>query len=90
MRSYLCPVCGYPNLDEPAWDPNTGIPSFNICPSCGCEFGYNDATPQARENHLKNWVKQGAPWFRPELKPHSWNLKKQLEHIGVDLDKLEM
>ncbi len=50
MGTYLCPVCGFPNLDVPAWDLDTGIPSFNICPSSGCEFGYNDATPQAKEN----------------------------------------
>jgi hypothetical protein len=88
MGNNICPVCGYPNLDQPAWDPDTGSPSFDICPSCGCEFGYQDATPTAKEKYRKNWVKQGAPWFKPELKPPEWSLKDQLKQIGVDLEEL--
>jgi hypothetical protein len=33
-------------------------------------------------------VKQGAPWFKPELKPPEWSLKDQLKQIGVDLEEL--
>ena len=88
METYICPVCGYPELDQPAWDPNTGSPSFDICPSCGCEFGYHDATLEAKERYRRNWVQKGAPWFKPELKPLEWSLQNQLEQIGVDLGDL--
>ena len=38
----ICPVCGYNALHEPAYD-RFGCASFEICPCCGIEFGYDDA-----------------------------------------------
>jgi rubredoxin len=88
MDTYTCPVCGYPRLLEPAYDLGTVSPSFNICPCCGCEFGYDDATPWAKESFLKNWVKRGSPWFHPELKPSDWNVREQLQSIGIEYQDL--
>jgi hypothetical protein len=88
MNNLLCPVCGYPNLDYPAMDPLSGNPSFDICPSCGCEFGYDDATIQVKDSYRKRWIKNGAVWFKPELKPQNWSLRDQLELIGIKLDKI--
>jgi rubredoxin len=48
MEKFTCPVCGYDNLDSPPYD-DYDIPSFDICLCCGCEFGYNDATPAAKK-----------------------------------------
>lgn len=86
MEKYICPVCGYSGLDEPSHDPITGSPSFDICPCCGCEFGYNDATPSAKEDFLKTWIAQGTPWFEPALKPMKWNIRTQLKTIGRDFN----
>ena len=38
---YLCPVCGYPELEEV---PRThdGGGSYEICPSCSFQFGVSD------------------------------------------------
>ncbi len=84
IKQYNCPTCGYPNLDEPAWDPVSSEPSFNICPCCGCEFGYNDAKPEGRSEYRIKWLHEGAFWFQPKLKPANWNLKEQLRGIGID------
>jgi hypothetical protein len=43
-----CPVCGYAKLAEPPYD-KTGCASFEICPSCGTEFGYHDASKSHAE-----------------------------------------
>jgi hypothetical protein len=88
MDKYICPVCGYSKLSEPPYDLLNGAPSFNICPCCGCEFGYNDATPWAKENHRKKWIERGTPWFDPKYKPLDWNLREQLSRIGINLDTL--
>lgn len=40
---YTCPVCGWPELDEPPYD-DTGWGSFEICSCCGIEFGYDQVT----------------------------------------------
>jgi predicted RNA-binding Zn-ribbon protein involved in translation (DUF1610 family) len=39
---YTCPVCGFQGLSEPAYDEHY-CTFFEICPSCGTEFGYDDA-----------------------------------------------
>lgn len=88
METYTCPVCGYSKLHHPARDPNTGDPSFEICPSCGCEFGYDDATQSAIEKYRSNWISRGAPWFRPEFRPENWSLKRQVKRVGINLDDL--
>jgi hypothetical protein len=88
MKNYICPICGYPELTAPAWDIKTGAPSFDICPCCGGEFGYNDANKQAKESYRKEWILGGANWFKPELKPSHWNLRDQLNRISVELNDL--
>jgi hypothetical protein len=87
MNRYTCPVCGYSELEEPPRDPITNCANFDICPCCGCEFGYNDATLAALQNHRSKWIKNGAKWFDPNLKPANWNLRKQLANVGVNLDE---
>jgi hypothetical protein len=88
MEKYICPVCGYPELTDPPYDAYQ-CPSFDICPCCGCEFGYHDATPQAKEYHRRKWVKSGGSWSEPKLKPANWDLREQLRFIGIDIDELE-
>ena len=49
MRHHRCPVCGYRKLRE---KPRTydGGGSFEICPSCGFQFGVSDDDlPDARD-----------------------------------------
>lgn len=38
---YTCPVCGFNGLDEPPYSPD-GHGLFEICPSCGFQFGVTD------------------------------------------------
>ncbi len=42
--SYTCPVCGYPCLTERPRLPRSGGGWFEICPSCGSQFGLTDDT----------------------------------------------
>jgi hypothetical protein len=62
---YPCPVCAYP-LEHPPAD-------FNICPSCGVEFGYSDAGRTYGELR-DEWLKYGARWSSTvEPPPIGWN-----------------
>jgi hypothetical protein len=46
----LCPACGY-GLPGPAWPDE--LASFEICPSCGMEFGFDDGRGASGEfDHL--------------------------------------
>ena len=42
-NSKICPVCGSPNLIEGSFD-DFGCSTYEICPCCGFEFGFDDIT----------------------------------------------
>lgn len=74
---YVCPVCSYPDLDEPAYD-SFGCASYNICPCCGTEFGYDDSTT-AHSDLREKWVSEGMQWWsKHKLKPNGWDPVRQL------------
>jgi len=72
---YLCPVCGY-EMDDPPRD-------YNICPSCGIEFGYHDAG-RTYEELRRIWLDSGARWWSPvDRKPPGWDPYIQLFKAGL-------
>lgn len=85
---YACPVCGYGELREPPWDNDS--PSDEICPSCGTQFGYDDAAGgdaarrQVRHRELREaWVARGMPWDSGDIKPapEGWDPRQQLRSV---------
>jgi len=77
----MCPVCGFPELSEPPYDEH-GCASFGICPCCGTEFGYDDATRPHAELR-KSWLAVGTPWRSKTTNPPiDWNAQQQLRKAG--------
>jgi hypothetical protein len=84
---YLCPVCGYPDLEEPPW--TNDEPSDEICPSCGTHFGYHDAAggdAAKREGVYRRlreaWRASGSRWFTPgEAPPAGWDPAEQVAAV---------
>jgi hypothetical protein len=74
---YTCPVCGFGGLSEPPYDEH-GNASFDICPCCGTEYGYHDAT--ASHDELRRlWLAAGAPWRSQAVPPPpGWDPRSQL------------
>ena len=85
VTNYICPVCGFPDLYEPAYDVDLG--SLEICPSCGFQFGKTDDDEHiTHEEWRRNWVTRGMLWRgRGRHAPLDWNPKKQLLNVGVVL-----
>ncbi|MCK4543621.1 MAG: hypothetical protein KAU17_15425 [Spirochaetales bacterium] len=80
-KIYICPVCGYSELDEPPYD-DGGNPSYNICDCCGFEFGFDDGSEEMSfEAYRKKWIDEGIKWFSPDKKPSDWNIEEQLRNI---------
>lgn len=77
---YRCRVCGFLQ-DELPWGESEDLPTFNICPCCGVEFGYEDATLYGIRRYRKLWLSGGAKWFNPKLQPKDWTLELQLKGI---------
>lgn len=78
--SYLFPVCGYPGLEEPPYD-EVGCSSFGMCPSCGTQFGYDDAT-SAHADLRKLWISKGMLWWsKAQASPSGWDPVRQLQAV---------
>ena len=68
---HICPGCGYAKLEFAPED-------FTICPSCGTEFGYQDAT-RSYYDLCQDWIAGGLKWHsRVEELPFPWNPYNQL------------
>lgn len=79
---YICPICGYYGLNEPAWLEDGITSSFEICPCCGTEFGYHDCKPEGKKKQYEQWVSRKYEWHFPQDKPKDWDLDKQLKNIN--------
>ena len=78
-----CPVCGWPGLSEPPRSSAGG--SYEICPSCGFEFGVtDDDAGMTYEAWRRQWIENGME-FRDgfESAPPGWSPKAQLKDAGL-------
>ncbi|MFZ0819872.1 MAG: hypothetical protein WAM91_07370 [Candidatus Acidiferrales bacterium] len=65
-------------MDDPARD-------YNICPSCGTEFGVSDVNATV-DNLRANWLRSGPSWWSPtDPQPQNWNPLKQIGRL-VNVD----
>ncbi len=76
---FTCPVCGYPNLVEVP-RPAIGGGSFEICPSCGFQFGVtDDDSGKSFEEWRRRWIDSGMAWWSPaRTPPPTWDPQLQL------------
>jgi hypothetical protein len=71
----LCLVCGF-EMDDPPRD-------YNICPSCGTEYGVNDANA-SYEQLRAGWLKTGPAWWsKTDPQPENWSPSRQLANLGT-------
>lgn len=75
---HSCPVCQYPKLKE-APRSKSGGGSYEICPSCGFQFGVDDDDKGLTFTAARTaWLKRGAPWSSSGQKaPKGWDGKTQ-------------
>jgi hypothetical protein len=62
--------------------------SYEICPSCGFEFGVtDDDLGYSYESWRQRWVEAGMPWYAEgiEERPDGWNPSEQLR--GIEPEK---
>lgn len=81
-----CPVCGSDSL-EGAYSCN-GSPSYEKCPECGVEFGFDDdaAAPRVREGMKRAEILSilRDKWFAEV--PITEEVTRRLTHISVVID----
>ena len=70
--NHKCPVCGYPKLTE-APRTHAGGGSYEICPSCGFQFGVSDDDGGfTYEQWREKWRNAGMKWYERARSLH-WN-----------------
>lgn len=80
---YTCPVCGFPDLDDPPRSPVTGGGSYEICPSCGFQFGvHDDDRDISYESWRSQWIADGMPWRDATDIPEDWNPHQQFKTLS--------
>ena len=78
-NEYVCRVCGYINYEITC---EKGIyPTYNICPCCGVEFGYEDIDLASIRKYRENWINSGCNWFLDAGIKKDWNFLEQLKNI---------
>jgi hypothetical protein len=79
---HSCPVCGYPDLSEPPRGAQGGG-SYEICPSCGFQFGVSDDDEgHSYATWRTRWRASGMPWSSRGLKkPAGWNPANQIQPL---------
>jgi hypothetical protein len=78
---YKCPVCGF-ELDEPPYS-SDGHGLFEICPSCGFQFGVTDNDLGISFHEWRElWIAKGMPWnSKGRAAPEGWNPEAQLHKL---------
>ena len=62
-----------------------GEPTYQVCPCCGFEFGYDDDAKGATyEEARRRWLAAGTPWWS-QNRPHppDWHPHQQLTQAGL-------
>jgi len=97
--TYICPVCGFDQLDEPAYN-EFNDPSFEICPCCRFQFGDDDDVEieeglfmqreETHTNYREAWIEKGAPLFMPAYYPQQFQSAGAVttEHLIEQLKNL--
>lgn len=78
--SRYCQVCGYESA-APPWGEGGRCPSFDLCPCCGVEWGYQDATAQGIQRFRKVWLATGGAWADSRVAPDGLGLLDRLRRV---------
>lgn len=82
--TFTCPSCGFSGLEEPPRSPSGGG-SYEICPSCGFEFGVTDDDEgYTYASWRARWVERGMPWWASAWQgpPEGWDPRAQLPALS--------
>ena len=82
-----CPVCGFADLHEPPYSPS-GHGLFEICPSCGFQFGVTDDDLGISFHEWREqWIARGMRWSsKGKMTPLGWNPGEQLHQLELSKD----
>ncbi|MFD8804258.1 hypothetical protein [Streptomyces sp. NPDC059597] len=75
----VCRVCGW-DAGDARFD-EFGCALHVICDCCGTESGHGDERPHQVRSLRQSWLDNGAPWFKPERRPPTWDRRSRLAAV---------
>jgi hypothetical protein len=99
-----CPVCGWTGLSVKPYEDWPGLPvpdrarppyqdtfggaSYEVCRSCGFEFGFDDhpgaGDGVSFDEYRSKWIADGCHWWsQTEPEPNRWDPNEQLRGGGL-------
>ena len=80
--AHTCPCCGFPALQEPPRSASGGG-SYEICPSCGFQFGVSDDDAGFTYARWRaRWKARGLRWGSKGIAPPpGWDAASQLASL---------
>ncbi|MNT37727.1 hypothetical protein D3C72_1738810 [compost metagenome] len=82
---FTCPVCGFHDAKLPPFEDGQNEWSQEICPSCGTQFGYDDAALSHHALRLR-WVEGGAKWWATRPAPNDFDGLQQLRAAALSTE----
>ena len=83
---YICPVCGFDNLEEPAYYKCSQdiVGSYNGCPCCGFYFSDigNINLTELHTKYRKEWIENGCNFINKSKMPKDWDPNNQLKNLS--------
>lgn len=76
-----CRVCGYESTDPLPWGPGGDLASFEICPCCEVEWGYEDSKPEGVRAYRAKWLAGGAKWSNEHVPEDGLTTEERLAHV---------
>lgn len=80
--SHLCRVCGYFSEDPP-WGLDGRCPTYEYCPCCGVEWGYQDSLPTSADRFRAEWLRHGGLWTDRAIRVDGLTTNERLERLGI-------
>ncbi len=81
---FICPICGLLAAGPPPYDPRTSRPSYQFCPGCENQFGWDDIiSPEAPAGaQAVKWAELREQWVRTIATPEL--AAEQLRNLGLE------
>lgn len=83
-----CRVCGYDASEWLPWGEDGRFGSFDICPCCNVEWGYEDSTFESTADFRAEWIRSGAKWSDRRIPPDGLGTHERLKRAWIKEDPL--
>lgn len=87
--AHLCRVCGYFS-DDPPWGLDGCCPTYEYCPCCGVEWGYQDSLPTSVDRFRSEWVQRGGTWTDRAVPSDGLTTNERLRRLSTHREEAPM